>query len=197
MNRIVLSNIDLILESVFQGFGISILLFYFLTRIDKRRLSSFYEQFIYYAIRIVRISGIIYGIYFVYLIITNFDWIVDRFSDPDYVSYSIFTYSRYLLIVIISQLFWIKKNQFRSLRRSIIITVLFVLSLLSNSFLERYVIIFSTYQRDGLGQEIYGYSISELLAIMIPSFIITRIVTFSVLVFLVWGISSLFKKSSR
>ena len=140
--------IDQILEGIIFGFGVSAFFVFLFTQIDRSRLKEIKEKFWTNAIGVVRITGIFYALFFIFLIARNPERLYNSLVDSEYAGITIFMIVRSLLIIALSQLLWYKKVWQNKLKRSLIALGLFILSLFSNYIIERIVIITTSFHRD-------------------------------------------------
>ena len=163
--------------------------FYLITRFDKVRLTPFYERFLYYSLRVVRITGLIYLFYFLYLFSSNFSRIIDFFNgDNNDIFYTIFFTLRSLLIVLLTQLLWYKKIRTHHIKRTLIAISLFIAGIFSVYVIERFIIFYNHFNLPVEWHNSEESNINALIAVVVFSFIIQRIILFSVIVFTSWGI---------
>ena len=181
--------IELLLEGIFLGFGLSMFFFYWITRIDKARLLPFYNRFVYYSLWVVRVTGLIYFVYFICQIFINHSRIIGFLNGDDSdLFYTIFFTLRSLLIVLLSQLLWYKKIRTHRLKRGLIAIILFISGLFSGYVIERFIIFSNHYNLPSEWQNAESVNINAILAVVIPLFIIERIILFSVIVCICWAI---------
>lgn len=180
--------IDLFLEGINFGFGISAFFVFLFTRIDRSRLKDIKEKFWENAIGVVRIAGIFYTLFFIFLIARNPERLYDSLTDSEYAGITIFMLFRSLLVIVLSQLLWYKSIWQHNLKRSSIALGLFILSLFSNYIIERLIIITTSFHRD-YWQSGSDSELVEALVYFFPSLILVRLVLFVVLV-LVYGLIS-------
>ena len=180
--------IDQILEGIIFGFGVSAFLVFLFTQIDRSRLKEIKEKFWTNAIGVVRITGIFYALFFIFLIARNPERLYNSLVDSEYAGITIFMIVRSLLIIALSQLLWYKKVWQNKLKRSLIALGLFILSLFSNYIIERIVIITTSFHRDYWQSE-NDSELIETLVYFIPALFVVRLVLFVVLV-LVYGLIS-------
>ncbi|MGS2726194.1 hypothetical protein ACU8DI_06255 [Psychroserpens sp. BH13MA-6] len=192
INRI----IDFILEGLFIGFGMSLLIFFLISKIKAFHLKSFYQEFRFYAIKIIKVTGIIYGVYFVYLWTINFTRLLE-FLKGEEMFYTLFFSIRSILMIIISQLVWKERIRNHRFKVATMAVALFMLGLCSNYVIERYIIFTTQYiHADFMPVQSYdGFSLNEMLALTLTSFFIERFVLFSATVFIVLAISKSFRKA--
>lgn len=188
MSYSIIRVIDLILEGINFGFGISAFFVFLFTRIDRSRLKEIKEKFWANAIGVVRIAGICYTLFFIFLIARNPERLYNSLTDSEYAGITVFMIARSLLIIILSQLLWYNKVWQNKLKRSLIALGLFILSLFSNYLIERIIIITSAFHRD-YWQGDNDSDLIETLVYVVPSFILVRLVLFVILV-LVYGLIS-------
>lgn len=180
--------IDQILEGIIFGFGVSAFFVFLFTQIDRSRLKEIKGKFWTNAIGVVRITGIFYAVFFIFLIARNPERLYNSLIDSEYAGITIFMIVRSLLIIALSQLLWYKKVWQNKLKRSLIAVGLFILSLFSNYIIERIVIITTSFHRDYWQSE-NDSELIETLVYFIPSLFVVRLVLFVVLV-LVYGLIS-------
>lgn len=186
MSHSLIRSIDLILEGINFGFGISAFFLFLFTRIDSTRLKDIKDRYWEYSTGVVRIAGIFYTLFFLFLILRNPERLYNSLTDSEYAGITIFMIVRSILIIVLSQLLWYKSIWQHKLKRSLIALGLFILSLFSNYIIERMIVITTSFHRD-YWQAGEDSELIETLAYFIPSFILVRFVLFIALV-LVYGV---------
>lgn len=177
------------LEGLFFGFCLvtllTLLIYIFVKRKELR-------LFINYAALVAKNLAILYLVIYsvslgIYYSSIEFDYFRERATGPYAWAYW-FMLIRPLVFCLLLQLFWIEKIIYNLSRVFIVSCLVLIVSLFSATFIERFVIISTSYSRD------YYDDNSQLttdIAFIIASYIIENMVLFSALVFISWFI---FKK---
>ena len=189
MNSDWLRLIDLLIEGFFLGFGLTVFLSLLLSLTRIPKLKKFHTQFVQNAIKLIRIIGILYFIYFLILFVKNFDRTINYNEDKYDLFRTIFFVSRSILLVVFTQLFWLKKVKDSKFIKPILILFIFILASYAPYIIERVLFFLNYYSRDFFPEMMENRKVPLHLKVTIVLFFIERIVYFSILVFLTWIIS--------
>jgi hypothetical protein len=193
----ILERLDTILEGIFLGFPLSILLSFLLSLISNK-FKDFHNRFVLNAFRVIRIFGIIFFVYFILLFKTNTHEFLGVHRSPSDFYRTIFYTLRYLLLIVFSQMFWLKNIRRSQIKRGIIILLIFVLSLYSSLIISKFIAYHSlSVWRDYIPKSTSTNSTELSLILSISILFLKRIIYFSALVFITWFISDNYKKSTH
>ena len=148
----------LIFEVIFYGFCFTSLISYFISLSKSENIKLLNNNFFNQSIKCVRIFGIIYIIYTVgyYFYCLNF-----IMSEDDYLSTKNRATGPYaweywvmllrpLVFALSTQFFWRRKIQRKSFLNFILTFIIFIVILFSIVFIERFIIIITSFHRDYL-----------------------------------------------
>lgn len=148
----------LIFNAVFYGFCFTSLLSYFFSLSKSENIKAINNNFFNQSIKFIRIVGIIYLIYTISYYIYYLNFII---SEDDYLSsknratgpyawaYWIMIL-RSLIFSSLTQLFWLKKFKNKGFSNFILTFFIFIILLFSGVFIERFIIIITSFHRDYL-----------------------------------------------
>ena len=173
---------DVLIEGLFFGFALSVFISYLLTLTKKESLVEFHGNFLNNSIKVIRVVGIIFLLYFLYLLVKNFDSIKSLSSSSDDFVITLFFLFRYLLIVFLTQLFWFKSVLVSKFKKTIIIFLIFGLSLFATFLIEKYFALTIDYHRDFVPQSLENKNSTLVLLSLIFSIVIEKIFIFSSIV---------------
>lgn len=193
----ILEKLDTVLEGIFLGFPLSIFLSFLLSLISNK-FKDFHNHFVLNAFRVIRIFGIIFFVYFIILFKTNINEFLGVHRSPSDSYRTIFYTLRYLLLIAFSQMFWLKNIRHSQIKRSILILLIFVLSLYSSLIITKFLAYHSiSIWRDYATKSTSTNSTELSFILSISTLFLKRIVYFSALVFITWFISDNYNKSTH
>jgi hypothetical protein len=196
------NSIDLFIEQIFVGFGLLMLLISSIIAFIPEKFAKYINTFRTYAIKTIRIAGILGLLWFViYMILAAssdtrmFEHLFDT-SRNGYERLAILLLLiRFPLLFGLTQLLWLKKVQARVLYRNLIAVFTIFVALLHGRFLEKFIGITSFFYRDYLPS---SYTIfddnawQQLISAMYKSCTL-----FAIFVLIFWGISTIINRLKR
>ena len=193
----ILERLDTVLEGIFLGFPISVFLSFLLSLIFNK-FKDFHSHFVLNALRVIRVIGIIFFIYFIFLFTTNIHQVFGIYENPNDLYRTIFYTLRYLLLIAFSQIFWLKSIRHSQIKRSILILLIFVLSLYSSLIITKFLAYHSiSIWRDYTPKSTSTNSTELSFILSISILLLKRVIYFSVLVFITWFMSDYYKKRTH
>lgn len=185
--------IILIFEAIFYGFCFTSLISYFISLSKSKNIKLLNKNFFNQSIKCIRIVGIIYiiytvGYYFYYLnfIMSEDDYLStkNRATGPYAWAYWVMLL-RPLVFALLTQFFWIRKIQRKSFLNFILTFIIFIVILFSGVFIERFIIIITSFHRDYLPSNWVSYRIDRfwyIIPLLLIAFFTVRVVIYFFLV---------------
>jgi hypothetical protein len=174
----------IIFEALFYGFCFTTVIIYSLHLIKIKRIKINLRDFFSESIKVIRIISILYFLYLFYHFLTYFNYatVENRATGPYAFAYWLMLLRPYVLVLLI-QLFWIRKFNKKGFLQFILVALLFLTLIFSSSNFERFVIVVTSIHRDYMPNNLDLEHIEYKVPLLFLVIIIERMILFSMVVF--------------